>query len=480
MSMVMTRRAALTGAAALAISAPRATDRRPLAHRLNVHAAQLARAGDLSGAILLAQNGRPVLHAAFGLRDRAQNLANRPDTKFNIASIGKLFTSLAIMRFVEGGRIALDDKLAASWPDYPNRAIAQSVTIAQLLTHTAGVGNHSHVPRATSVPANATQTQVLQMFVDKPPDTPPGGPVAYSNDGYVVLGALIERLSGKPFFQHCAETIFAPLGMKGTGFVTSSGAAANVARAYVRDLEHPGAWRDATESDGIPPSAAGGAYSTVDDLWAFADAMARGRLLNPELTRAWIKGRVDFRGGRYGYGTMEEAVGSRRILGHSGGHYGIAGEVMIFEGLGCTCVVLTNGEVDGYLDISSWIKREVAGESDRMRDYYFTRALIDALVRDINAGREFYARRDPARQAREPVIDVYGFKLIHQSRVDGGLALLRFNAETFADSSAALWSLAEGLRLAGRRGEAVAAYHAYLAREPGDADAQNRIAELTR
>lgn len=479
MRFSLTRRAAMSGAALLGITAAAGAGTRTPAVRLRAHCESLARAGDLSGAVLLVENGKPALRMAFGLADRERNLANTPETRFNLASVGKMFTSLSIMRFVESGRIALDDTLAKHWPDYPNPAVAQSVTIAQLLTHTAGIGNHARVT-AAALPAGATQTQVVLTFAAKTPDAAPGTAVSYSNDGFIILGALIERLSGRPYVEHCRTTIFAPLGMNGTGFIVPPGRPAGYARAYARDLERPGVWRDATETEGVRGGAAGGGYSTVDDLQRFADAVEHGRLLKPQLTHAWLQGRVDFRSGRYGYGTMEETAGGQRILGHSGGHYGIAAELMMFEGRAMTFVVLANGEVDAYYDLSNWMKREAAGEHEGLRDYYFTRALIDAFARDPAEGRALYARRDPARKAREFFIDTYGFKFIHQGKAKAGLAMLRFNVEIFPQSSDALWSLAEALRITGDRTAALAAYRAYLAKEPGDADAERRIAELTR
>ncbi len=479
MRFSLTRRTALSGAALLAAGAAvGAVNVQSLASRLRAHCEELARAGDLSGAVLLVENGRPLFRAAFGLADRERNLANTPETHFNLASVGKMFTSLSIMRFVESGRIALDDKLGKHWPDYPNPAVAQSVTLAQLLTHMAGIGNHYRVT-AAKLPPTATQTQIVHTFAAKAPDAVPGAAFSYSNDGFIILGALIERLSGMPYADHCHATIFAPLGMNGTGFVVPRGRPAGFARAYARDLKRPGVWRDATETDGLAPVAAGGCYSTVDDMQRFADAIGRGRLLKPELTRAWLQGRIAFRSGRYGYGTMEESLGAQRIVGHNGGHYGIAAELMMFEGRGLTCVILMNGEVETFYDLSNWMKREAAGEHDGLRDYYFTRALIDAFARDAAEARALYARRDPARKAREFLIDTYGMKFVHQGNAKAGLALLRFNVEIFPESSSALWSLAEALRIAGQRADALSAYRTYLVKEPGDADAERHIGELS-
>lgn len=474
--VTITRRAAFAGAACLAIARPSmAIDNRTI-ERIHARCESLARASDLSGAVLIVKDGRPVFRAAYGLRDREKRLPNELATRFNIASIGKLFTSLAIMRFVEAGRISLDQKLVEVWPDYPNRVVAQAVTIAQLLNHTAGLGNRSHLSRANTRPS-ATQNELLATFVNDPPDAAPGA-IAYSNDGYVVLGALIERLSSRPYVGHIRETIFSPLGMTQTDFTPLNAENTGDARAYTRDIEHAGVWRDATITDGVEPTAAGGARSTVENLTRFGEAMRTNRLLSAALMREWTTGRIDFNVGRYGYGMSEEVIDGHRIIGHSGGHIGIAGELMVFADQGITCALLTNGDVDGYWDAANAIKRDLAGTSDRLRNYDFTRTLIDTLARDPRAGRALYAARG-YRKPRESVIDVYGFKFIHQGRAEQGMTLLRFNVETF-DTSTSLWSLAEGLRITGHRTEALAAYRAYLAREPGDADTEKRIAELSK
>jgi CubicO group peptidase (beta-lactamase class C family) len=479
MKQEITRRWALAGGAAL-LAAPSVAmaQERGIARRLRTHCENMARAGDLSGAVLLAKGGRAIYRGAFGARNRVDALPNRVDTKFNTASIGKMFTSLAIMRFVASGRVRLEDKLSVVWPDYPNRAVAESVTIAQLLSHTAGLGNHVQGVALTEESARRTQTETLALFVNEAPDAQAGERFAYSNDGFIILGALIEKLSGEDYFTHCRRTIFEPLGMRNTTWIAPGDIVGNFAHAYARDMEHPGIWLDATYAQGLAGGAAGGGYSNIDDLLIFANALAANQLLDAEHTRVWTQGRSDYPRGRYGYGMSEEIINGQRIIGHSGGHYGVAGEVMLFDN-GYTFIVLTNGEVEAFWELNNWIKRELAGESANVRDYYWTRALIDEIARDPAAGRVLYAARDPAIRARQSVIDVYGFKLIHQARTDAGLALLRFNVETFADSGA-LWSLAEGLYFAGRRDEAAGAYHSYLAREPGDADAIARLAQLAR
>ncbi len=308
----------------------------------------------------------------------------------------------------------------------------------------------------------------------------PPGVFAYSNDGYVVLGALVEKLTGRDYYDHVRETIFRPLGMKDTDFYRVDEVVPNLAIGYTRDLERPGAWRNNLLVTGVRGGPAGGGYSTVDDLLAFADALRANRLMSAAMTREWTRGRFDYAHGRYGYGCSEEVVGGHRIVGHSGGHFGIACELMIFQDLGWTMIVLTNGEVDGFWDVSAYGKQLLAGENDRIADYLFTRGLAETVARaGVGAGQAAYAARPAGRRARESVIDTLGLKALHKGRPDAALALLRFNLLTFPDSSGAVWSYAEANRVAGRPDAALAAYRDYLKREPGDADAARRIAALT-
>lgn len=477
----LTRRMMLAAGAGLAlmpVDAESAGSDRALVRRLRGHCDRLAREDGFNGVVLLKKNGRTLFQQAYGLRNRSDNLPNTADTKFNIASVGKMFTSLSIMRFAQAGRLRLDGRLIEAWPDYPDRAVAERITLEQILTHTAGLGNHMMFKSKVGFTAASTQNDYLQLFANEGLSGEPGT-VAYSNDGYVLLGALIERLSGKDYREHCRETIFAPLSMHNTGYLAPDDITPNRATPYVRDLIRPGIWRAAIATDGLPGGAFGGAYSTVGDLARFGEAMSASLLLPPELNRAWTMGRVTFRNGQYGYGMQIETIDGHRIYGHTGGHYGVAAEVMIFEGMGYLLVQLSNSEVETYWDLANFIRTEIAGESDASRNYAFTRELIDTIAaRGPDAGVALSAA-NPERPAREGIIDTYGFRAWHQGDSTGAENLLRFNVRQFPESLSALWSIAEFYRYARRNAEAIEAYRAFLVRQPGDADALGYIQRLS-
>lgn len=478
--LAITRRSALAGAALLTGAAHTAPPTpRHFTDRIRAHCDALARAGDLSGVILLAHQGRPILLRAYGEANRAFGASNTPDTTFNIASIGKMFTAVAVLRLVEQRRLALADTLITHWPDYPDRAFAERATIEQLLTHTSGLGNYWAALAQANNANILTLADTFALFANESAPTEPGT-FSYSNNGYIVLGMLIERLTGRDYFEHVRDAIFAPLGMTRTEFWRLDDIVPDLALGYARVTETPGLWRSNIANNVMRGSSAGGAYASAPDLLAFANALQNNRLLSADMTRAFTQGRYDYPRGRYGYGCSEEIINGHRLIGHSGGHIGIAGAVTIFEDLGYTAIVLTNGEVDAFWDVDNAIKRELVGEDAAMRNYSFTRGLINLIARDgLEAGLAAYASRDPSNQARESVIDVYGLKALHRSETPAALALLSFNTRAFPDSSSALWSLAEAQRISGDRAAALATYRAYLVKEPADADAERWIAALS-
>lgn len=449
-----------------------------VAQTLQSHCERLASKEDFSGAVLLAKDGRVLFQRAYGLANRNYGVANRVDTKFNLASIGKMFTAVAVLRLVEQGRLKLDDRLVKVVPDYANRAVAEQVTVAQLLTHTSGMGNYWEALAKRPSPSVASVKEALALFVGDPLATAPGK-FSYSNDGYVVLGLIVERLTGEDYFAHVRRTIFEPLGMRNTDAYRLDEVTPNIAVGYARDLERPGVWRNNQFAEIFRGSPAGGSYSTLADMHAFAEGLRSNRLLGAEMTREFTKGRHPYGRGQYGYGCSEEVINGHRIFGHSGGHIGIANELMVVEDLGYTLIILTNGEVDGFWNVNAAGKRLLAGESEAGRNFDFSLEMARLVeARGVEAGLEAWRARPAGRATRESVVDVEGQKRLHRARPDAAIAILRFNAACFDASEGALWSLAEAYRIAGRRDQALETYQAYLMRAPDDGDAKARIAAL--
>ena len=154
-----------------------------------------------SGALLLAEKGAILFEHAYGYADHAFDTKNNIDTKFNMGSMGKMFTGVAVLQLAQAGKLSLDDRLIKDLPTYPNNAVATSVTIRQLLTHTSGLGDFFGPEFAgANMSRFESLESLLPLFVDKPLLFKPGSRWSYSNAGYIVLGLLIQQVAGESYY----------------------------------------------------------------------------------------------------------------------------------------------------------------------------------------------------------------------------------------------------------------------------------------
>ncbi len=253
-----------------------------LISRLSHSLDSLAGLGEFSGVALLARNGVPVFQRAYGMADREAGRRNNLETAFNIGSINKIFTQIAIMQLRDDGKLDLDSNLVKYWPDYPNQEVARKVTIRQLLRHTSGVGGNIFAAPASGQRNDIrTLESYLPLFVDAPMQFEPGTRTAYSNAGYVVLGLLIERLSGEDYYTYVQQHVFEPAGMTRTASYAVDSLPPNTAIGYTRgDETAPAGVSLHRNSADLPGrgSSAGGGYSTVHDLLAFLQALRAHRI----------------------------------------------------------------------------------------------------------------------------------------------------------------------------------------------------------
>jgi D-alanyl-D-alanine carboxypeptidase len=253
------------------------------------HLRGLAESGAFSGVVLIAKNGVPFFQKAYGMADRSFGISNRPDTRFNLGSINKTFTQTAIGQLAEKGRLSLSDTIRRHLPDYPSAA-ADRITIAQLLTMTSGLGDFfGEKFDATPKSRIRTLQDYLGLFASDPLLFEPGTNRRYSNAGYVVLGLVIEKITGQTYYDYVRESIYRPAGMTSTdafmqdavvpnravGYTSEDAAGKRLPEARVNVYELP-----------ARGSSAGGGYSTAGDLLRFDIAMRGGKLLSPAWT-AW-------------------------------------------------------------------------------------------------------------------------------------------------------------------------------------------------
>jgi CubicO group peptidase (beta-lactamase class C family) len=241
----------------------------------------LSRADAFSGVVVLVRGDQTVFRQAYGFADRAARRPNTPETAFNLGSINKVFTATAVRQLAAAGKLDLDSTLIHYWPDYPNPEVARRVTIRQLMQHRSGIGGNIF-----GAPPGGTRHDVrhnrdyLQLFASEPLAFEPGSRQAYSNAGYVVLGMLVERLSGEDYYDYVARHIYQPAGMTETAAYPAEALPAGVALGYTRG-EDEGATGPLAPNTALLPgrgSAAGGGYSTAADLLRFVAALRAGRV----------------------------------------------------------------------------------------------------------------------------------------------------------------------------------------------------------
>jgi CubicO group peptidase (beta-lactamase class C family) len=301
-----------------------------------------------SGVLLIAKNGEPIYSRAHGLANRGWNVPNTLDTRFNLASITKMFTAVAIAQLAEQGKLSYDDVVGKFLPDYANKDVAEKVTVRHLLTHTSGLHDDWAAMDRGPNPSREVQTimQHLAPFQTEPLHTPPGERQQYCNMGYALLGAVIEQASGEDYFDYVQSHIFTPAGMATAGFLDLTQDPPHVATGY---MDAPGGQRLSNIfrlwPRGNPYSSA---YATAQDLAAFAEALRTDQLVRPATREEMWSGGLPYSeaNSRYGFGCIVKEYNGTRLVGHGGGWLGITNKYDTYPDLGYSVVILCNIDND--------------------------------------------------------------------------------------------------------------------------------------
>ena len=312
---------------------------------------RLAAADAFSGTVYIARHDSVILARGWGMADRESNVPDGVHTRFMIASMGKMFTATAIMQLVDAGKLRLGDTLANVLPKYPNADRARRITIAQLLQHSAGLGDQWSTPRKP-VPGLTGALAYAGAVAYPPLRFEPGTRWSYSNEGYGVLAAVIEEVSGESFADYLKHHVFAPAGMTET--VTEGGVDEIVPFRAVgyrpREDDPLGIMAPRANWSFIGDGrmgGAGGGYSTVGDLALFGRALREGKLVSAAARDSMWTGRWDipgYAGERYGFGSFVAQRNGKTVVGHGGGGGGSGidnGFRMATDG-SFTVIVLTN------------------------------------------------------------------------------------------------------------------------------------------
>ncbi len=269
-----------------------------------------------SGTVLIARSGEVLYSKGFGFADREARLLNSENTAFNICSMGKTFTAAAVMLLVEEGHVDLGAPISTYLPDFPEE-MADQVTAHHLLTHTSGLGNYmAHRDFDRNMARLTTIEQLYELVKQEELEFPPGTRFSYANSGYVVLGKIIENVSGQSYFDFVRVRIFQLLGMQETEFYLPDDRPEEVALGYTRE---GGGQLQREEHRAPNPASDGGVHSTVGDLFAFDRALHEATLLSEPSRDMMFTPNLN----GYGYGLSikppDEHASARTSIGHTGG-----------------------------------------------------------------------------------------------------------------------------------------------------------------
>jgi D-alanyl-D-alanine carboxypeptidase len=301
-----------------------------------------AAADRFSGVALVAKNGTPIFTSAYGMADREKKIPNTTNTKFRIGSMNKMFTATAVLQLAQSGKLKLSDPLGKYLTDYPNKNIATKVTIEQLLSHTGGTGDFFGPEFDEHRLELKTLDDYVKLYGAREPQFEPGSRWEYSNYGFLLLGLVVQKASGEDYYAYVREHVYKPAGMNSTDSLPEDQSVPDRSVGYTKIGGSP-TWKTNTDTLPYRGTSAGGGYSTVGDLLAFATAVQNHKLLDDKHTELLTTGHTEIvPGEKYAYGFMDSTQAGVRSFGHGGGAPGMNGDLRIYPASGYVIVVLAN------------------------------------------------------------------------------------------------------------------------------------------
>ena len=347
----ITSAAALLAAALLAAAplgaAGQAAAKDPAA-LMDAYLAAAHKIGRFSGSVLVAHKGRVVLSKGYGMANYELDVPNAPETKFRLGSVTKQFTAMVILQLEERGKLKVTDTVKAFFPDYPS---GEKITLHHLLTHTSGIPNLTDFPDYTKTQMLYTPAlKSVEKFKALPLEFTPGEKFSYSNSGYILLGAVIEKATGRSYENVLRELVLEPLGMKDSGYDHAERVIKDRASGY----EFPGdELLNASYIDMSIPHAAGALYSTTLDLYKWDRALYSDKLLSQAARERMF---TPFKSG-YAYGWFIGEFAKHKVIRHGGGIDGFTTDITRFPD-DDACVVVLNNYKSGF---TSAISNAMAG-----------------------------------------------------------------------------------------------------------------------
>lgn len=441
--------------------------------------------GQFNGAVLAADNGKVIYKKGVGLANMEWNIPNEPDTKFRLGSITKQFTAALIMQLVEQGKLKLDGKVSDYLPDYRKDTGAR-MTIHHLLSHTSGVPNYTAAPGFfENVSRNPFKVDdFVKKYASGDLEFEPGSKFNYSNSGYFILGAIIEKVTGKPYEKVLQEKILDPLGMKNTGYDHYGTILSKRAMGYVKT---PDGYETAPYLDMSIPYAAGSLYSTVEDLFLWDQSLYGEKVLSAASKELMFKPNLE----DYGYGLVirKASLGPNKfevpVIQHNGGINGFNTVLIRFVKDNRVVILLDNTSQGRYLDAIA------AGIGSILYDQPYDnpkQSIAETLMKTISqssvaaAVKQYWELKEKHANDydfREPDLNQLGYRLLQQNKVTEAIEIFKLNVAAFPQGFNTYDSLAEAYMTHGDKELAITNYKKSLELNPQNNGAKAALANLT-
>ncbi len=426
--------------------------------------------GIFSGVVLVAEEGKPVYHKAFGLADRSTGRMNTTETRFDIGSMNKSFTKVAVLKLIHEDKLSMDDPLG-KYLDGFSREVSENVTIRHLLTHTSGFGDY-HGPDYFDRSYDEKKLwPIVEILKGMPLMFPPGEEQAYSNAGYVLLGAIMEKAAGKDFFDLINELVVQPLGLENT-YLREKYNTPNRAIGYMLTM------RGELESNDVfndPPKPDGGFYSTTEDILKFYRAYFYGNTLWTDEVR-----KLDPM-----YPFLQEHMDSGGAIPHAGGFGG--SNTVLYEILRdrITVVVFANMDEVVAEDLGAGILAIIRGLKPKQPAYPAIPLIYQSYrEQGINYVEDHFEELSANWHPADPkdwILNNIGYNLLY-SGIKGeqqqAIEILELNTRLFPEVANTWDSLGEAWKATGNKEKAISCYQKALKLDPGLESARDALKEL--
>ena len=438
-----------------------------------------------NGSALVAENGKIIYKGAYGQANMEWIIPNTPDTRFRLGSITKQFTATIILQLVEQGKIKLDAKLSDYLPDY-RKDTGEKVTIHHLLTHTSGIPSYTGQPGFfQNVSRNPYKVdEFVKKYASGDLEFEPGSKFRYNNSGYFLLGAIIERVTGKPYEQVLKQNIFDPLGMKNTGYDHYATIIAKRASGYIKT---PDGYSNAPYLDMSIPYAAGSLYSTVEDLYLWDQALYADKVLSAQSKALMYKPFLE----DYAYGWVVTNASFKQngqpvqVITHDGGINGFTTTIVRFPKEKNLIVMLDNTNSEYLNRLSDSIAKIIYNQPYEQPKMSIIPVLSQTIAeKGIEAGiaqyRELKAKQAAMYDFAEPELNRLGYQLLQSGKAREAIEVFKLNVEAYPEGFNTYDSLAEAYMAVNERELAKQNYKKSLELNPNNTSAVEALKRLEK